>query len=428
MQSKGDKALSPILGLGSFRWCSCLGSFFPDTPKVRFRSTRAGASSRKNYSDCISGKKPAVKGMLFELVKKLGLMDNVDQKIIEGDYLVHQNLDEALKQYELAAFSRQKGERLLRKFFSSSLRRAESLDNLAKVAKDTGRNWDALTHFLDAIRIREACFSPAWEMATSYANAGLVILELPGHEYPRVAVGVLARAVAFCSVSLKSKVKMNGSETTSYLDLAAMHNNLGRALLRNHKMEEALKHFRLALAATKVHPSQHIQKKDGSYPEKARATVAKCYTNIANVLADLSGSAHQSEALKYYSFALHIHEITDHSSLETAKSHEDVALILHEIGDLNAAEQHFQFAINIRQFRLENEIRGDAPIEDKVAFINSLNNIALVLRDKGQLSDALDCLNRALEKTEEGGIICTQLEVAWILGTIGRLHDEIYLE
>jgi tetratricopeptide (TPR) repeat protein len=182
-------------------------------------------------------------------------------------------------------------------------------------------------------------------------------------------------------------------------DFASAHNNLGAALARQGKIDEAIRHYGLALQAQ---------------PEFALAH--------SNLGAALAGQGRMDEAMRHYDLALQMHA-------DCAPAHNNLGLALAGQGKIDEAIRHYDLALQAQPDfaeahsnlggalaklgRIEEAIRHyNLALQAQPDFAEAHDNLGVALAKLGRISEAIRHYRLALQAQPDFALARNNLELA----------------
>jgi len=177
-----------------------------------------------------------------------------------------------------------------------------------------------------------------------------------------------------------------------HADTAESLNNLGVLLRRRGRLDDAEQHLREALRIRRrVYAASEM---DATRTEKERRTarnnVAQTLNNLAGLMRNRATADSYEQAEEYYRDALRLREASfgaDHP--EVAKSYNNLAALLHDKGDLAAADESYRRALQI--------LRGPSGVGPRHQFIaRVLHSRARLHHEAGDLQTASALCREAL--------------------------------
>ncbi len=180
---------------------------------------------------------------------------------------------------------------------------------------------------------------------------------------------------------------------------AGVHLGLGRALMEQDKIPDALRAFRQAIALDPANPAAHLAMgnlllRQGKMAE-AEACFRKCltldprfvsaYTSLGNAMTAVGK---MNEAIVCYRKALELDP-------KNVPAHLNMGTLLHRMGKIDEAIARYRAAIALRP-------------DHAGAYLH----LGHALRDKGQLAEAIACFKKALELQPDFAAAKKALEAA----------------
>jgi tetratricopeptide (TPR) repeat protein len=180
------------------------------------------------------------------------------------------------------------------------------------------------------------------------------------------------------------------------------HNNLGVALARQGRLEEAISHHSESL---RIRPDQ-----------------AEVHNNLGNALA---ARGDLEEAIGHYYEALRIKP-------DFASAHNNLGSVLARMGKVDEAVKHYQEALRIKpdyagaHYNLGNVLAGRGNVDEAISHYNATlqiwpdwagahNNLGLALEKRGRLEEAISHYKEALRIRPDYAKAKDNLERAWRL-------------
>jgi len=316
---------------------------------------------------------------------------------------------------------------------SYALFSASRLDHKGSKMIEEGKIKEAFDCFTSAMKIYEKYAKFSLNLATSYTQVGLAILdkEFVSTSYARIALKCLSRALAIQKAYHHQRrgksLETSSKSMITELDLATSSCYVARAYLLLREVNTAHEQASYALQIVKKYEESAVYDIDLSLSYlkcKYVEALSLCYSTIANTFAErMKTSKDEDEAIKYYRLAIYLEEEKEINSFAVARTHSELALFLHNIGKSRDALKHYTFAYQIRERKSLTKCRKKEDNENKLSICNLLNNIALVLRDLGQANKAMLYLKKAISTLPPD---CSNFEVLFIAGNLGNLHSEYF--